>query len=76
MRKIVGSRLPTFTAEQSAALKGSHDFFGLNTYTTLSRKDHMTLSHGAPRSAFEGLGHARAILSSHWHLLTASCVAY
>jgi len=34
MKDYVGDRLPTFTAQQSADLKGSHDFFGLNHYTS------------------------------------------
>nr|WNF20694.1 strictosidine beta-d-glucosidase 1 [Mitragyna speciosa] len=33
MRKLVGSRLPKFSAEQSKQLKGSYDFLGLNYYT-------------------------------------------
>jgi len=34
MKDAVGDRLPTFTPQQSAAVKGSHDFYGLNHYTT------------------------------------------
>ncbi|XP_057852579.1 uncharacterized protein LOC131062859 [Cryptomeria japonica] len=34
MKKIVGSRLPNFTKEQSKKLKGSFDFVGLNHYGT------------------------------------------
>lgn len=33
MRPIVGNRLPKFTKEQSALLKGSFDYLGLNYYT-------------------------------------------
>ena len=34
MRERVGARLPTFTPEQTERIKGSHDFFGLNHYTS------------------------------------------
>ncbi|MGE9295215.1 MAG: GH1 family beta-glucosidase [Puniceicoccales bacterium] len=34
MRERVGERLPKFTPEQSAMLRGSVDFLGLNHYTT------------------------------------------
>ncbi|KAM7508119.1 hypothetical protein LguiA_018572 [Lonicera macranthoides] len=33
MIKLVGSRLPKFSAEQSEMVKGSYDFLGLNYYT-------------------------------------------
>jgi len=34
MKNLTGGRLPTFTADQSALLKGSFDFIGLNHYTS------------------------------------------
>lgn len=33
MRSLVGTRLPEFTADQAAMLKGSFDFLGVNYYT-------------------------------------------
>lgn len=32
MRKQLGSRLPEFTAEEAALVKGSNDFYGMNHY--------------------------------------------
>ena len=34
MHSLVGRRLPKFSAVQSAMLKGSYDFLGLNYYTS------------------------------------------
>ncbi|TLS29684.1 hypothetical protein PpBr36_00472 [Pyricularia pennisetigena] len=33
MRKQLGDRLPTFTDEEKALVKGSNDFYGMNCYT-------------------------------------------
>lgn len=38
MRATCGARLPTFTPEEAALLKGSNDFFGLNSYSTMLAK--------------------------------------
>jgi beta-glucosidase len=39
MRRQLGDRLPKFTPEESALLKGSSDFYGMNTYTSDYIKD-------------------------------------
>ncbi|GLJ47728.1 hypothetical protein SUGI_1008040 [Cryptomeria japonica] len=39
MRQLVGARLPKFSAHQSAIVKGSFDFLGLNYYTSLYASD-------------------------------------
>jgi len=39
MKDYVGDRLPQFTEQQKQDLKGSHDFFGLNHYTSAWVKD-------------------------------------
>ena len=31
---MLGDRLPTFTPEELAVVKGSSEFYGMNTYTT------------------------------------------
>ncbi|XP_021757003.1 beta-glucosidase 6-like [Chenopodium quinoa] len=42
MRQRVGDRLPKFTAAESALLKGSLDFVGINHYTTYYARDNKT----------------------------------
>jgi beta-glucosidase len=42
MRVQLGSRLPTFMPEESTLLKGSSDFYGMNTYTSDYIKDRTT----------------------------------
>jgi beta-glucosidase len=39
MRLQLGDRLPRFTPEESALVKGSSDFYGMNTYTSDYIKD-------------------------------------
>lgn len=34
MREVLGDRLPVFTPDELKVVKGSSDFYGMNTYTT------------------------------------------
>ncbi|RZS11608.1 hypothetical protein BHM03_00042959 [Ensete ventricosum] len=49
MKKIVGSRLPSFTKYQSKLLKDSFDYIGLNYYTSVYVKDNFNASMTGPR---------------------------
>lgn len=49
MKKIVGSRLPSFTKYQSKQLKDSFDYIGLNYYTSVYVKDNFNASMTGPR---------------------------
>ncbi|GMI87429.1 beta glucosidase 40 [Hibiscus trionum] len=46
MRSRVGTRLPTFTESESALLKGSLDFVGINHYTTYYASENATNTIG------------------------------
>ena len=39
MKKLVGSRIPTFTNHESELVRGSFDFFGVIHYTTCYVQD-------------------------------------
>jgi beta-galactosidase len=55
MRARVGDRLPVFTSDEVAMIKGSCDFFGLNHYTTMyAAEDDRT--KGAPGSPCDSAG--------------------
>ena len=34
MREVLGDRMPDYTTDEWALVKGSSDFYGMNTYTT------------------------------------------
>ena len=34
MREVLGDRMPDFTQDEWSVVKGSSDFYGMNTYTT------------------------------------------
>jgi len=42
MRKRVAERLPKFTADESALVKGALDFMGINHYTTFYTRHNET----------------------------------
>ncbi|OWM73454.1 hypothetical protein CDL15_Pgr026553 [Punica granatum] len=48
MHSLVGNRLPKFSKEQSAMLKGSFDFMGMNYYTSNYARDAPQLSSSHP----------------------------
>lgn len=48
MREVLGDRMPDYTADEWAIVKGSSDFYGMNTYTTnLCSKFFLFLLQGA-----------------------------
>lgn len=56
MRKQLGDRLPEFTPEESALLKGSNDFYGMNHYTANYIKHKTT-----PADPFDHLGNLETL---------------
>ncbi|KAF9665427.1 hypothetical protein SADUNF_Sadunf16G0121500 [Salix dunnii] len=60
MKSIVGHRLPKFTKEQSAMVKGSIDFLGVNYYTT----NYATNNEAPNKVNFSYSGDSQTILST------------
>uniref|UniRef100_A0A6N2KZQ7 Beta-glucosidase n=1 Tax=Salix viminalis TaxID=40686 RepID=A0A6N2KZQ7_SALVM len=60
MKAIVGHRLPKFTKEQSALVKGSIDFLGVNYYTT----NYATNNPAPNKVNFSYSGDSQTILST------------
>ncbi|KAI3448933.1 hypothetical protein Pfo_005598 [Paulownia fortunei] len=56
MQSLVGNRLPKFTEEQSAMLKGSYDFLGLNYYTG-NYAAHLSSRNGNVSSTTDSMAH-------------------
>ncbi|KAK3004586.1 hypothetical protein RJ639_019644 [Escallonia herrerae] len=48
MKDFLGSRLPTFTSEESQMVKGSYDFIALNYYTATYVRDAPEAANGPP----------------------------
>ncbi|CAE7035900.1 BGLU4 [Symbiodinium sp. CCMP2456] len=59
MKETCGDRLPTFTPDESALLKGSSDFFGLNSYSANFAK--------VAQQPLEGSGYWNDIGVEWWH---------
>ncbi|CAE7244217.1 BGLU7 [Symbiodinium sp. KB8] len=59
MKETCGDRLPTFTPHESALLKGSSDFFGLNSYSANFAK--------VAQQPLEGSGYWNDIGVEWWH---------
>ncbi|CCM00730.1 uncharacterized protein FIBRA_02770 [Fibroporia radiculosa] len=56
VKEKIGDRLPEFTADEIAVVKGSSDFFGLNTYTSQIVQD----GGDDETSGYVKIGHTRA----------------
>ncbi|KAF7110155.1 hypothetical protein CFC21_110306 [Triticum aestivum] len=90
MRKLVGSRLPNFTAEQSKLVQGSADIIGVNHYTTYYVRHHENLTHMSYATDWQAellferngvpIGRQVTILKSHhqrnkgWARICDSCM--
>ncbi|KAH9311038.1 hypothetical protein KI387_026073, partial [Taxus chinensis] len=62
MKKIAGSRLPTFTKQESEMLKGSFDFIGANHYTSNYVSDSSHNWATDERDYFRDLGSTKTVL--------------
>ncbi|OSX63480.1 glycoside hydrolase family 1 protein [Postia placenta MAD-698-R-SB12] len=56
VKAVIGDRLPEFTAEELAVVKGSSDFFGFNTYTSQIIQD----GGDDETNGYVKVGHTRA----------------
>jgi beta-glucosidase len=57
MKQTLGDRLPEFTTEEWKIVKGSSDFYGMNTYTTnLCRMCHILALSYLVNDGFPGAG--------------------
>jgi beta-glucosidase len=60
MRFLVGKRLPKFTKEESAFIKGSFDFIGLNYYTAFYAENLPISNISHPSSLTDSLATSRS----------------
>ena len=79
MRSRVGSRLPVFTGSQSALMKGSLDFVGINHYTTYYARNNDTnligtLLHDAVSDSGTVTLRKKCTLASHLKLKVKTIV--
>lgn len=73
MKQVLGDRLPEFTSEEWTIVKGSSDFYGMNTYTTnLCSKSSDPYASGGRLRERNALQRLEAMTSSKGSLITRS----